>query len=92
MQHETVLTGSVDTYFIGQSSAHSQLLVSCFMLYLCSDDNPQLFSFQPSQNRAQKVLHYLGEVKVNGPTTPLVTGLQPARVQPAVPELPAGIK
>jgi len=54
------------------------------------DENPQLFTFEPSQNRAQKLLNYLGEVLVNGPQTPLATSLKPANVQPHVPEFPAG--
>lgn len=36
------------------------------------DEHPQLFHFQRSQNRAQKLLNYLEEVLVNGPQTPLV--------------------
>lgn len=54
------------------------------------DEHPQLFQFAPSQNRAQKLLNYLGNVLVNGPMTPLATGLQPADVQPMVPEVPSG--
>lgn len=54
------------------------------------DEHPQLFQFHPSQNRAQKLLNYLGNVLVNGPLTPLATGLKPAEVHPAVPETPAG--
>jgi len=54
------------------------------------DENPQLFTFESSQNRAQKLLNYLGEVLVNGPQTPLATSLKPANVQPHVPEFPAG--
>ena len=45
------------------------------------DENPQLFDFQPSQNRASKLLNYLGEVVVNGPTTPLVTDIPPAKIK-----------
>ena len=44
------------------------------------DENPQLFQYRPSQNRAQKLLNYLGQVLVNGPSTPLATSLQPAVV------------
>ncbi len=51
------------------------------------DEHPELFDFQPSQNRAQKLLNYLGQVLVNGPSTPLATGLMPAIVVPAVPTL-----
>uniref|UniRef100_A0ABD2WD09 Pyruvate carboxylase n=1 Tax=Trichogramma kaykai TaxID=54128 RepID=A0ABD2WD09_9HYME len=51
------------------------------------DENPQLFQFQQSQNRAQKLLNYLGTVLVNGPTTPLATNLKPADIQPHIPTL-----
>ena len=54
------------------------------------DENPELFQFVPSQNRAQKLLHYLGQVLVNGPSTPLATTLQPSDITPTVPPLPAG--
>lgn len=54
------------------------------------DEHPQLFKFQRSQNRAQKLLNYLGEVLVNGPQTPLATKLKPAEVRPHVPQLPLG--
>ncbi|KAL7073497.1 hypothetical protein ACQ4LE_007563 [Meloidogyne hapla] len=53
------------------------------------DEHPELFDFKPSQNRAQKLLHYLGHLKVNGPLTPLVTDLPPRNVQPVVPPVPA---
>lgn len=49
------------------------------------DEHPELFNFVPSQNRAQKLLNYLGEVLVNGPSTPLATRLLPAMVRPHVP-------
>uniref|UniRef100_A0A1B0CVI4 Pyruvate carboxylase n=2 Tax=Lutzomyia longipalpis TaxID=7200 RepID=A0A1B0CVI4_LUTLO len=52
------------------------------------DEHPQLFKFQPSQNRAQKLLNYLGTVLVNGPQTPLATKLKPADgVHPHVPDV-----
>ena len=54
------------------------------------DENPHLFKFQPSQNRAQKLLHYLGNVMVNGSLTPLATTLKPAKVTPAIPSINAG--
>lgn len=50
------------------------------------DDNPQLFDFKPSQNRAQRLLHYLSNVMVNGPMTPFSTNLKPANIIPHVPE------
>ncbi|XP_039957967.1 pyruvate carboxylase, mitochondrial isoform X1 [Bactrocera neohumeralis] len=52
------------------------------------DEHPQLFKFRLSQNRAQKLLNYIGEVLVNGPQTPLATGLKPADITPHVPEVP----
>ncbi|XP_073981256.1 pyruvate carboxylase isoform X2 [Rhodnius prolixus] len=54
------------------------------------DENPQLFSLQQSQNRAQKLLNYLGNVLVNGPLTPLATNLKPSDIDPHVPEIPIG--
>lgn len=55
------------------------------------DENPQLFQFHPSQNRAQKLLNYLGTVLVNGPSTPLATPLKPADIKPHVPQIALGI-
>jgi len=52
------------------------------------DENPQLFDFQPSQNRASKLLNYLGQVVVNGPTTPLVTDIAPSSIKVISPETP----
>ena len=52
------------------------------------DENPQLFDFQPTQNRASKLLNYLGQVVVNGPTTPLVTDIPPAKITITPPETP----
>lgn len=52
------------------------------------DEHPELFNFHPSQNRAQKLLNYLGNVLVNGPLTPLATDLKPAEVHQPVPETP----
>ncbi|XP_049825989.1 pyruvate carboxylase, mitochondrial isoform X2 [Aethina tumida] len=49
------------------------------------DENPQLFNFHPTKNRAQKLLNYLAEVLVNGPQTPLATKLKPSEIKPAVP-------
>ncbi len=41
------------------------------------DTTPELFEFPPRQNRAQKILRYLGDLVVNGPSVP---GMQPASV------------
>ncbi|XP_012218527.1 pyruvate carboxylase, mitochondrial isoform X2 [Linepithema humile] len=51
------------------------------------DENPQLFRLQPSQNRAQKLLNYIGSVLVNGPSTPLATQLKPADIKPHIPQI-----
>jgi pyruvate carboxylase len=40
------------------------------------DTTPQLFEFKPRRDRATKLLHYLGDITVNG--HPLVKGFQPA--------------
>ncbi|CAH0726871.1 unnamed protein product, partial [Brenthis ino] len=52
------------------------------------DENPQLFMFKASQNRAQKILNYLGQVLVNGPATPLATKIPPSDVKPYIPPVP----
>jgi len=52
------------------------------------DENPQLFDFQPSQNRASKLLKYLGNVVVNGPSTPLVTDILPSKLKIVPPSVP----
>lgn len=54
------------------------------------DDHPELFKFAPSMNRAGKLLGYLGDVLVNGPQTPLATGLRPAEIEPHVPYVTPG--
>ncbi|KAK7789704.1 hypothetical protein R5R35_012306 [Gryllus longicercus] len=56
------------------------------------DENPQLFQFKKSQNRAQKLLNYIGSVLVNGPSTPLATGLKPAEIIPHIPDIPLGLE
>jgi len=56
------------------------------------DTTPELFQFSSSGNRAQKLLSFLGETVVNGPTTPLATNLEPSRKNPVVPECPLGEK
>lgn len=59
------------------------------------DENPNLFKFVPSQNRAQKLLSYLSEILVNGPLTPLGTDVKPMLVKNELPlvkkkEIPDG--
>lgn len=54
------------------------------------DEHPELFTFQASQNRAQKLLRYLSELQVNGPLTPLVTELPPKNVTATVPPVSIG--
>ncbi|KFO69239.1 hypothetical protein N303_07525, partial [Cuculus canorus] len=54
------------------------------------DENPELFHLQPGQNRAQKLLHYLGHVMVNGPSTPLPVKAKAALVEPTPPPVPMG--
>ncbi|XP_071657587.1 pyruvate carboxylase, mitochondrial isoform X1 [Patagioenas fasciata] len=54
------------------------------------DENPELFHLSPGQNRAQKLLHYLGHVMVNGPSTPLPVKAKAALVEPTPPPVPMG--
>lgn len=50
-------------------------------------ENPQLFDIAASQNRAQKLLHYLGNVMINGAVTPLATDIKPSKIEPKVPKV-----
>lgn len=56
------------------------------------DQHPELFHLAPTQNRAQKLLYYLGTVTVNGPQTPLATGLKSATIKPIVPDHDSTVK
>jgi len=68
---------------------HPQFLSGVVDTYFI-DENPKLFQLTPSQNRAQKLLHYLAQTMVNGPSTPLATKLQPSDTIPTVPDIPVG--
>ena len=52
------------------------------------DENPQLFQFEPSQNRASKLLAYLAQVMVNGAQTPLQTNLKSPHITVQPPKTP----
>ncbi|XP_039624999.1 pyruvate carboxylase a isoform X2 [Polypterus senegalus] len=54
------------------------------------DENPDLFNLKPVQNRAQKLLHYLGHVMVNGPTTPIPVKAKASSIDPVIPQVPLG--
>ncbi|KAJ0055534.1 hypothetical protein NL108_005367 [Boleophthalmus pectinirostris] len=54
------------------------------------DENPDLFNLKPVQNRAQKLLHYLGHVMVNGPTTPIPVKAKPSSTDPVIPPITMG--
>ncbi|KAI5625805.1 pyruvate carboxylase, mitochondrial, partial [Silurus asotus] len=54
------------------------------------DENQDLFILKPTQNRAQKLLHYLGHVMVNGPTTPIPVKAKPSSIDPVIPTVPLG--
>ncbi|KAG9339023.1 hypothetical protein JZ751_024426 [Albula glossodonta] len=54
------------------------------------DENQDLFNLKPVQNRAQKLLHYLGHVMVNGPTTPIPVKAKPSPIDPVIPPVPMG--
>ncbi|XP_076098256.1 pyruvate carboxylase, mitochondrial-like isoform X1 [Mytilus galloprovincialis] len=70
---------------------HKQFLSGVVDTYFI-DENPQLFHLNPSQNRAQKLLNYLGQCMVNGPMTPFATDIPPSEIQPTVPELPIDVE
>ena len=46
---------------------------------------PKLFRFPRRRNRAQRLLSYLGSVRVNGPSTPWIADARPARIDPELP-------
>uniref|UniRef100_A0AAQ5WZL9 Pyruvate carboxylase n=1 Tax=Amphiprion ocellaris TaxID=80972 RepID=A0AAQ5WZL9_AMPOC len=54
------------------------------------DENQELFNLKPTQNRAQKLLHYLGHVMVNGPTTPIPVKAKPSSIDPVIPPVTMG--
>ena len=92
MPHKEELELSLPGFFSSQTNtpfllnvlSHQKFLAGAVDTYFI-DENPQLFKFKPSQNRAQKLLKYLGEVMVNGPQTPLATSIPPAAIEPTVP-------
>ncbi|EJS43759.1 pyc1p [Saccharomyces arboricola H-6] len=51
------------------------------------DDTPQLFQMVSSQNRAQKLLHYLADLAVNGSSIKGQIGLPKLKSNPSVPHL-----
>uniref|UniRef100_A0A9J8B6E6 Pyruvate carboxylase n=1 Tax=Cyprinus carpio carpio TaxID=630221 RepID=A0A9J8B6E6_CYPCA len=51
------------------------------------DENQDLFILKPTQNRAQKLLHYLGHTMVNGPMTPIPVKAKSSPVDPVVPSV-----
>ncbi len=51
-------------------------------------DTPKLFRFPRRKNRAQRLLSYLGNVIVNGPSTPWISGVAPAKHEPEAPPAP----
>ncbi|MCB9566991.1 MAG: pyruvate carboxylase [Myxococcales bacterium] len=52
------------------------------------DQTPELFAFPRRRNRAQRLLRFLAEVAVNGPTTPWASNLPPSTVDPEIPRPP----
>uniref|UniRef100_A0A8U7NF20 pyruvate carboxylase n=1 Tax=Corvus moneduloides TaxID=1196302 RepID=A0A8U7NF20_CORMO len=75
--------------FLQNVLAHPQFLAGAADTQFI-DENPELFHLRPGQNRAQKLLHYLGHVMVNGPSTPLPVKAKAALVEPNPPAVPMG--
>ncbi|XP_078589578.1 pyruvate carboxylase, mitochondrial-like isoform X2 [Branchiostoma floridae x Branchiostoma japonicum] len=71
-----------------QNVLHNEEFLSGAISTHFIDQNPGLFNFIPSRNRAQKLLYYIAHIMVNGPCTPLPTGLMPAEITPVVPPVP----
>ena len=51
------------------------------------DDTPELFQFPRRRNRAQRLLRYLADVVVNGPSIPGMSMAAPAHIDPVIPRL-----
>ena len=51
------------------------------------DDSPELFVFPRRKNRAQRLLRYMADVAVNGPSVPGMTEAKPSKVEPILPEI-----
>jgi pyruvate carboxylase len=50
------------------------------------DDTKELFEFPLRKNRAQRLLRYLGDVVVNGPSVAGMSAAAPSKIEPYVPE------
>jgi len=48
---------------------------------------PKLFRFERRRNRAQRLLAYLGDIIVNGPSTTWVSSTPPSRTDPQIPPI-----
>ncbi|XP_018647845.1 putative pyruvate carboxylase [Schistosoma mansoni] len=51
------------------------------------DEHPDLFDLPPAKQRAQKLLRYIGNIMINGPSTMLATQLPPSDIEPKVPTI-----
>ncbi|MFK7990103.1 MAG: pyruvate carboxylase [Sandaracinaceae bacterium] len=51
------------------------------------DDTAELFHLPQRKNRAQRLLRFLADVAVNGPSVPGMTGTPPSNVEPVAPEV-----
>ncbi|THD22520.1 Pyruvate carboxylase mitochondrial [Fasciola hepatica] len=70
---------------------HKKFLTGAVDTYFI-DENPELFKLPRFQRRAQKLLHYIGNVLVNGPSTPLATDLKPGETEAPVQAIPHDAK
>ena len=48
-------------------------------------DNRDLIKFGSPVNQVQKILDYLAEVVINGPTTPFLNNIEPCFIKPYIP-------
>lgn len=54
------------------------------------EKHPELLHVTSGRNRASKLLHYMANVMVNGPSTPLANDLEPSNLKPVCPPFPHG--
>ena len=54
------------------------------------DEEPKLFNLPKSQNRANRLLNFLGNVVINGPATQLVTDIPASHDMYPTPKTPPG--
>lgn len=76
--------------FLGNVLSHPKFLSEAISTRFL-DDHPELFQFTPTQNRAGKLLTYLANVIINGPSTPTITDIPPSKINISPPSPPRNL-